>query len=320
MTDRLTAKTDDAYGILAETAWRESLDFIDRLPEPVRTVGLRCFSGAAPTFGRRWFQGGLFPFWIADSFGLDDTQARRDLVLGCYLGNASFLVKDDLLDRDVERTIEMEVLADLLFMGGVEYLSGLVPPSHSSKFWAHLRACFAEYARAVAWEKTTANSFRAYLPEDLMTLGSKAAPAKLPIVVCALRTERESDIEVAGRGIIHLSLGLQIIDDLQDWEADLARAHFSYPVCLAIARVMEHYGLTADEAASSSQRIGRALFLTDIVEVLLDESRQHFRHAQDLLSAFNNSQLNRYLQERIDRTGDMMTKITQEKLSALGSV
>ncbi|MBW4084412.1 hypothetical protein [Paenibacillus sp. S150] len=200
---------------------------ISGFPEPLRAQGLsyldqfNVFSAGS----HKNYICYLLPFWLRDGYGLTDAEVR-----GLSAGNVFFMlyffIQDDLMDSSKDSAARKLPLANLLY---VEFLNRYRPlfPS-DSLFWLCFNRYILEWAESVAGE-----AYGDYFLNDRLKLSHKASPLKLTSTAILLYSGNAALIPEAEDLLHTVLLTLQMLDDYEDWEEDLAEG--SYNCLLSMA-------------------------------------------------------------------------------------
>lgn len=95
----------------------------------------------------------------------------------------------------------------------------------------------------------------------------KGALYKAPVCAMAVLSEELSSFVKVERSMNALAAGRQLFDDVTDWQEDLARGHYTYPLVQAIIR------LEASSKPISQQDIEKEIFQSTIREDALRQAR-----------------------------------------------
>ncbi|MCE3198993.1 hypothetical protein K3T49_05065 [Paenibacillus sonchi] len=187
----------------------------------------------------------LLPFWLRDGYGLTEAEARG-LSAGNIFCMLYFFIQDDLMDSDNSAS-RMLPLANLLYVEFLNKYRPLFPPE--SLFWLCFNRYILEWAESVAGE-----AHGDYFRNDRLKISHKASPLKLTSTAILLHTGNASLIPEA-EDILHtVLLTLQMLDDYEDWEQDLAEG--SYNCLLSLAG--HHTGI--DQVALTKAQVKDYIF------------------------------------------------------------
>lgn len=130
------------------------------------------------------------------------------------------------MDNRRSSAAELLPLANLLY---AEFFDRYRPLfSAESSFWSHFKRYLFEWSDSVSNE-ATGN----YYYNDRSRIAAKAAPLKLSATAALLLTGSASSIPAAEAAVEEVLITLQLLDDYEDWEEDLAEG--SYNCLLALA-------------------------------------------------------------------------------------
>lgn len=168
----------------------------------------------------------LLPFWLQDEYGVSP-DAARTMSLGNVLIMLYFFLQDDLMDDVKSRASGKLPLANLLYVEFLNIYRPLFPPA--SPFWSYFNRYISEWADSVACEKDSD-----YFLNDRIRIAYKASPLKLCSTAALLLTDRIPLIAESEAMIHEVLITLQMLDDYEDWQQDLADG--SYNCLLSLAR------------------------------------------------------------------------------------
>lgn len=232
----------------------------------------------------------LLPFWLRSEYGLDAGQTHS-MSSGNVLLMLYFFLQDDLMDNRHSSAAELLPLANLLYAEFLELYRPLFPAE--SPFWTHFKRYLFEWSDSVSGEIGGDYYFN-----DRSRIAGKAAPLKLSAIAALLLAGKESSIAAAEEAVQEVLITLQMLDDYEDWEEDLADG--SYNCLLSLVRHRLHPQddravLTPDEvrafiytsgglmeyaatAAANHERLTSGVFrihgLTAFHQMLADNLRQ----------------------------------------------
>ncbi len=193
-------------------------------------AGLRGFGRALLSRSHPLTNGGgtnaiclLLPYWMKESTGASE-ELCLDLAVGNLYMMFHYFVLDDVMDgqagddgQGLRMPLAAGQLLHLIYQG--RYARHF---PHDSPLWACERRYAEQWAAVVGEEGNSPVD-----PRDIAALAGKAAPIKLCSTGLLLRAgqdERVAGIETA----VDMALALlQLSDDLEDWQEDLAEANRS---------------------------------------------------------------------------------------------
>lgn len=190
----------------------------------------------------------LLPFRVADL--LDGPESRqidetRTLAVANLLGWWSYLIQDELLDRDLDQP-ELLPLSTTLHITAVRLLEQLLP-GHDA-FWDAFQRLSLTSAETHCWEQ---RYYRLPLTEvrgeveELAFLGDRSALLQLAVVAQFALHGHDQDHPLClalAETLRHYAIARQIGDDRSDWLDDLRQGRLTY-VSACIARRMRETGV-----------------------------------------------------------------------------
>ncbi len=239
-------------------------------------------------------------FWFGEMLNVDE-EVKQQAAIGSIAGYSYFVHQDRVIDHDVYsigRSIELAM--NFLYMKMIECFSQLAPSSND--FWVYFNKYLEEYTIACAWEIGDGSNLRSFTAHDLRRVAHRSAMAKLVPVTLALASGQSYRICKIEQAIEHLTLGLQIKDDLTDVSQDLAEGKWSYVISRIIGnRPKKHNFLV------------RGLVWTKTCESLLAESARFMKEAEKLLELVDGSALKVYIDYICEQNYCIMDDIFQIK-------
>ncbi len=236
-----------AFATTYEAILARAKETIISLPPHLRALaGPRLPLWADSTFSRIV---ALLPFWVDDL--LDEVHAPMDslrpsepadietLSLACLLGWWSYLLQDELLDRDLA-CVDLLPLSMALHATAVRLLQGLLP-GHQA-FWDAFEALSLAMAEAQAWEQRLHLASLASLDsqglapapdqlDDRDRLADRSALLHLPVSgMLALRDHPPAHplSHSLAQMVRHYAIARQIGDDRADCLQDLHKGRLNY--------------------------------------------------------------------------------------------
>ncbi|WP_340021532.1 hypothetical protein MHI24_21355 [Paenibacillus sp. FSL K6-1096] len=208
--------------------FEESRRAIAAFPEPVNAWGLAYldqFNVFKPD-SRKNYICYLLPFWLRDRCGLSPDTTRLMSAGNVYL-MLYFFLQDDLMDSPGSPAAQALPLANLLYGEFLKIYLPLFPAG--SQFWSCFYRYMAEWAYSVSRE-----AGGDYFLNDRIRIAHKASPLKLSSTAALLLAGQPSLIAESEEMLHHVLLTLQMADDYEDWEQDLADG--SYNCLLSLVR------------------------------------------------------------------------------------
>ncbi len=220
----------------------------------------------------------LLPFWLREALGVDQ-EACRLSALGITFGTLYFFVQDAVMDIRPG-----EYQGHLLPLGSLFFLDFIAPYrllfDSGSPFWGYFEKYIEEWAESVLWEREHHwGKVQEYEEGDLIRLGHKAAPLKVPCTAMSLLAGREDAIELLEDMLDYNLVVVQLMDDLRDWRGDLARENYTY----FLTRVMAAQGISSP-ASLTEVEVEKALFVGRVFEEMLDLAAEYNRRTLESIS------------------------------------
>lgn len=202
----------------------------------------------------------LLPLWVddlleevrspADKPPPSEPAAIETLSLACLLGWWSYLLQDELLDRDLAQ-VDLLPLSMALHATAVRLLQALLP-GHQA-FWNAFEALSVTMAEAHAWEQRlylaalTSLEAQGLAPapdqlDDLERLAGRSALLHLPVVgTLTLRGHPPTHPlhQSLAEMVRHYAIARQIGDDRADCLKDLRQGHLNYVSASLVRRLWE---------------------------------------------------------------------------------
>ncbi|MNC14674.1 hypothetical protein D3C75_624610 [compost metagenome] len=152
-----------------------------------------------------------------------------------------FFLHDDLMDNRQSAPAEVLPLANLLYVEFLDLYRPLFPPA--SPFWSFFRRYITEWADSVAGEASGD-----YYWNDRSRIARKASPLKLSSTAALLLSDKPSFIADSEEMLEAVLLTLQMLDDYEDWEEDLAEGSYNCLLSLARHHLQQHTAVLTPEA------------------------------------------------------------------------
>jgi hypothetical protein len=151
-------------------------------------------------------------------------------MLSNLYGMAYARLSDDLIDEDVDRDRRV-VVVGLATALNHEWLRQYIQLfDRDSPFWAYLGAYTAQWLWA---SEPPLISFRDYTEDDFLRLARRGAPLKLCCAGACLLARREDLLTPLTSAVDYLLIATVLLDDAQDWAADLAAGRYNAFVAYA---------------------------------------------------------------------------------------
>jgi len=167
-----------------------------------------------------------YPYWFVEAFpGLVEHDVRR-LAVALRVVADSVCVTDTVCDLDAPERLVTDVLTiQSIQFEAYQLLYRMFPPH--APFWSRFQEDMKEWMTAIALEAETAQALRnADGPErsvlDRIARG-KAAMARTVIAGLVELSGDATLLDILTSSVDHCHFGVQLLDDLTDWRADLKR-------------------------------------------------------------------------------------------------
>ena len=219
------------------------------------------------------------PAWLLQCYkpkpSTIDKSFLADVLWGQFCLYLSVRIKDDLLDRDT-RSRSLFLAADLLQLEALRIFSNHIP--RRSAFWAlyfdSIRITTQAMIRADNLQKTWRGN-----PGALLKLYAGSAILKIASAAVCFHFRKGRDFPHASLVFDELAVAGQLLDDLEDLDADWRRKRYN-----SVVRIMLGQGkLAFDGRASSMRRVKRELVMGGFDRVLqmvldrIDRAEKAFR-------------------------------------------
>lgn len=207
------------------------------------------------------------PLLLGGLLGISDsTVAKFELpVMEIYLAT---LLSDDLFDRPSDGDAPMLSAAiGLLVQRGLTELLRSLPNPHAADL---VDEYFARAADATIAELTKRRDpVHPYSEADINGLSEKGALLKLTARLMLLSDGRSADVDDM---LTHLLVGVQLLDDVTDWEEDRDANHFSLLLTLAVTSEQSRTPRSADNAITFARLVS-----TGALEQTLNLARRNLQ-------------------------------------------
>lgn len=163
------------------------------------------------------------------NWGIND-EAVLDRILDLiYLTHLIYRVEDDAIDEGKSNPT-LIIKAGVARHRANAIVLDLVGPDGLADGLQSQRAAYEKYARAVLVEiQHRADPSRRFYPDEILSLGDRAAPLVVVALTICHVANRRNTLDLLMEGILRLCTALQLVDDLQDVETDLANANPTWP-------------------------------------------------------------------------------------------
>lgn len=175
------------------------------------------------------------PFWLRAGFlGVDDQALDAIATANVFLYHY-YTLKDDVLDgKDGATSIDM-VAADALLAEALRRFAAAGVATES--FYNDLRQYIVDTLKAEAYLQRRDGPPTLSDGPCIQMMGQKAALAKLSASALASVASDRPRLRLAEVGLDEMAVGVQMLDDLQDWREDAKIGRFTLVLGLAQDRV-----------------------------------------------------------------------------------
>lgn len=260
---------------------QELLDeFVARFPEELRQAIAAHFDDrAAKGYVHTKTLGHSYAVAIAKDLGLENTELSHLIAFACTLGNTYYEILDLAVDakysRSNPRELDLLIIGDLFLQRLWETVHGVFRDCDAA--WRVIRRHLNECAQAMLWEETNhVGLCTPYDPQELIRLGGKSAPVKTLAYGLASAAGRDDLQPCIDNLVDHVAAGLQLMDDLTDWESDFLAQRYTYPLTLGI----QCEGIDVSAPPENwRDRLRRSIFLGPVFREVTDLSIEHLSTA-----------------------------------------
>lgn len=174
------------------------------------------------------------PFWLSEVFPqVLPEEVHHVAIVNVFLYHY-YTIKDDAMDLkhlDVKATL----IADVILGEALRRLAeaGVV----DSMFYRDLSRYMNEAVHAEL--RLIDHGDTPFSEDDFDALGRKASLAKVSVSALATINKDRHLYPTIEQGLDHMAVGVQLLDDLVDWDEDLRSGRFTYPLYLAHDLILE---------------------------------------------------------------------------------
>lgn len=261
-----------------ERTRREYLRHLHALPEPLGAICAQFYEQRVGRVSPRPLLGEYLPWLLADLFGMKPSHTTRmaKAWLPLYL---HVLAVDDLLDEaaDVDRSVLPIVASVFSERAFSEYLAIFGP---DPRFWSRFEDFFLSTGAAGAREMQLGRGrVTSITSAELRRTGEKIDLVKICYSSLALVNGREpSELHLAA--LSDFETGVQLLDDISDWDEDLAIGSFTPLLALAFDGVDE-----ADRRRQTPSDVLARLVASGALGQCLDEAAERLERALAILAS-----------------------------------
>lgn len=241
----------------------------------------------------------VYPFLLVSLFPGINTNKVRQLNLASRLMSSAIFIQDKLIDVGADSLIEKsaQLPTDLIRSNALQFeaytcLHQLFPAQ--SAFWQHFRRYYQNYCAAaitqIRYSSETASINECSEKLALETICQKNGMAKAVIAgLCEIASDY-TNLELLESAFDCLYIGVQLLDDLQDWKEDL---RLKIPTLL-LARVLSGRSkdLSQDQIARIIYYEGHAQYTLKLAIDKIREAEKITAHLPELQWHAQTSEIN----------------------------
>ncbi len=240
----------------------------------------------------------VYPFYFASNFGDIEREYVYALTLCGNLYFSYLLLLDGLIDKHSGVPL---LTLHLLHERALLKLSGLFP--NSSPFWDSFKDFGRDYLSGIKMEKKLAaesnpgnfsfERFKAVTSAKCAI--AKCATAGLKVLSAISKTDENLNLTQD-----YFHIGLQILDDIQDWHDDFISKRNSYLIDVILSD-KEFYKLYRD-SSEKENLLGKFVYLSETTNCLLNSAKLNFQKALDTCENLNVPYWKLLVADFIDKT------------------
>ena len=291
-------------------ARNELLGSLRALPEPLGEVCAEFYEQRVRRASPKPLLGEYLPWMLGDLLGAAPSTTLRLTAawLPLYL---HVLAIDDWLDDEVDVDRQTLPIVSSVFAERA-FQTYLAIFGSDSRFWPRFERFFLRTGAAGTREMVFArNRIPSITPDDLLAAGEKIDLIKICLLSLVLATGQElKDAHLAA--LDDFAIGVQLLDDIGDWEQDLAVGNFTPLLAMAFADTDERRGI------DSPQEVLARLVATGALGRCLDEGADRLERAAAMASQGTRSRGARFLaatvtaMRSVRRESDAVLQILEE--------
>lgn len=284
---------------------KEFLSNVKSLPAPLDEVVIRNYTRRLNRTKSKILLGEYAPWFFADIAGIENEDAVAKFVQS-WLNIYSYIIfVDDTIDRkDVPDRDLLIIAAGLLLQRGLSALYGIVKHHSKEDLRDAVDRSLTQAAAAATKEvRRRGVWWRGYSRAELTTLGHKVAALKL-CAYCLRKTGSFLDASNLNTdGIDAFSTGMQLLDDVTDWEEDWRARIYTYPLALTFqgmsrAKIL---GGSRPWTLTRGDVLG-GMVITKALERTLSQSKEFLERAVVLLRLRSRSPSSEFLRSLLENS------------------
>jgi hypothetical protein len=256
-----------------EACRKAFLEELQTLPEPLSKVAIKTYLKKLKRGKGLPLLGEYAPWLIADFVGVMDRNTVKELILPWLSVYTYIVFIDNVIDEHSKKNKELLLIAaGILLERGITRMYNL-----SSNTKALLEAVDKYLTETAVAALSELNKHRlvikSYSDQEIKALGQKVSALKLCMVyILSSRGVKEvGDTDLMA--IDSLSTGIQLLDDITDWEDDWKKGNFTPLLTLTFQRLASNgidRALTPHKLKSEELLLG--MVITKSLEELLEKS------------------------------------------------
>jgi hypothetical protein len=172
---------------------------------------------------------------VAEPFGVKDWGLIEEATFASLCLDVFSHAVDDIADDPDSDNILLAHVGSLLLAKAAQVYAQLV--AGDKRFWG----CWERYLEQASEAERCLRQHRvdrlsSFEPTSFVMLGQKSALINMSAALYASLTEGWDLLEPLEQGLMAVATGIQLIDDLIDWEQDAMSGTYTYPLVLATQR------------------------------------------------------------------------------------
>jgi len=206
---------------------------------------------------------------LAESFGITDRYVIEEATFATLCLDVFSHAIDDIADDPNSDNILLAHVGSLLLAKAAQTYAQLV--AGNKRFWECWERYLKEASEAERFLRQDRDRFAPFEQTSFVMLGQKSALIKMNVALYASLTDGWNLQEPLEGGLMAVAAGIQLIDDLIDWEEDLDSGIHTYPVVLTTQRY--HTAKSLHDTTNSSPVVVEVL---DVAKLKMEEGNRLF--------------------------------------------
>ncbi len=231
----------------------------------------------------------LTPFWLQDTFNLDQHSCRTISLATVYMV-LYFLSQDEVMDSSPDDYKGYLLpLSNMFYFDFISQYRTLF--DSDSPFWLYVEKYTNEWAESVLWERREHwGQAENYSENDLILLSRKAAGIKIPFAAACILSGNESYIESLSDMVDYDQVVYQLYDDWRDWKVDLEQCNYTYFLTEA-----KKYCNISEPSLLKEEDVKKAIFEGKVLQKVLKISEKFNNLASESIANINSVYLKNYI-------------------------